>query len=319
MWFRPQTGNIGLFEFGGQNKATINTSGRIVTNLGGINVSTATVNFGAWNHLIMNVDEGGSLDIFLNGAAFLGEGSVGTLNLQATYTIAENGQMDVDLITVYDVLFSAAQALERWNSGSGTFSLATGITDANRVLYCDCQDGAGSSVLVNTKGTNASLLGTEGTDYDWITGPIGLPGTLGTYLPAFEPAADQAVGFTVPIPHDYILNTDLYPHLHFGWKDIPPAAGETISFSMEYTKADPFTAFPLTQVLTFVYTADGTETAYQHVIASWDTIPGMSAVSGEMLVSLKRASDTFAQDVFFINHGTHVQKDMLGSRDEFAK
>lgn len=320
LWFRPQTGGIGLIEFGGQNKATINGAGKIVTNFGGINVSTGFVNFGAWNHVIFNVDEGGVLDIFLNGVPYLGEDNVGTLNLQGTYTFAENGQVDIDLITVYDVLFSAAQALERWNGGAGTFTLPTGILDANRVLYCDCQNGAGSSILNNTKGTNASLVGVESTDYEWITGPIGLPGTLGVYLPAFEALSDQSVGFTIPIPHDYKLGSLLYPHLHLSWGATPPVAGETISFTLEYTTSAIGDAFPETQELTFTYTADGTEVPYQHAIASWDTIPGVvNSVSAEIIASLIRETDTFAQDVFFINHGTHYQINMLGSREQFTK
>lgn len=295
--------------------------------LGGVHItSDARVNLGAWNHIVVahewstttvtlcvnNVSE-----VFVQPNAIALTASIGMAG-----KLGENMFEGVlDLVGVYNVVLSASQITQRYNGGVATTTLPSGITSANRVLYCEFATGSGS-IAYNTGSpayfpSNFTLTGSPG----WVDGAVDVPGSSGVFLLAFEASATESVGFAFALPHGWLMESEVRPHIHVSWVT-PPTISQTISFKMEYTIAQPYSSFPTTTTATATYTATGAETAHDHQIIQFPAIDmtGVTVVSSEILVRLWRdAADTFPEDVFLINAGLHFQYDMLGSRQEYVK
>lgn len=295
---------------------------------GSTGVSTQLLNLGAWNHCCLCVSKTFNYArVWTNGQ--LTQSTVGNtpISAESVYTIGYEGDIGssnnfigtLDIFTVYNVVLTDSQVLERYNTGVPTEDLPTGITDANRVLYIPFDDNGGNT-LTNTKGNNALLEGTAGTSFEWVTGAIGTTGSLGTYLPVFEYQARQSAGFTFPIPHGWEIGSNFRPHTHFSVKE-QPIAGQTFTLDVEYVLGRIGTVYTNTTITQLTYTFDGTEQPYEHLLWSWgDLVPtGIDGVSPQLDYTVTRGVDTFPHDVYLLNFGNHIRYDQVGSRQELVK
>ena len=275
-------------------------------------IAEPALQISAWNHVIIKVDNltrecevwtngqhkgfnsgTGSTTMYTDFLEF-GDGSDGTAI--PTYAISE--------YALYNTLFNEEQALAKYNNGVPTETLPTGITDANRVLHLKYDSTSGNAVL-NEKGPDGVITGTEGVNFSWVSGALGTGGSFGAYAPAFEFGARQYSALSLPVPNDWSLDTDITPHVHFS-VNTAMAAGETITFGFEYTIAREDEVFGNTQTALATYTATGTEPIGHHGELYWTPIavPGTSAEAPHIVGTVFRDSgDTFAHDAFFVNFG----------------
>jgi hypothetical protein len=334
-WIKPERSkdeyvvNFGSDCIVGLKKSGGNT--RISYNFGDSGVSDVNLNIGTWNHVVLSLDKAIStnVDVYVNnivyssdvGSGGLTAGANAYLGYEGSVSDGNNLQGEIDLFTVYDIALTASQTSVRWNDGLGTTTLPAGVVDSNRVLYCTMNDASGNTIT-NTKGTDLTIAGVEDTDFEWTTGIIGTTGSVGIYLPVFEYQQGNYTTFTTPFPHNYKLETDSQPHIHFALPETP-VAGQTVVFEIEYSMAQPFGVFPNTQTMSLTYTATGAEVLYSHLVRNFDAEFDMSEidfVSSEILTTLKRSvADTYPHDVFLINYGVHYQIDDFGSRLPFVK
>lgn len=142
----------------------------------------------------------------------------------------------------------------------------------------------------------------------------------GTQTFQFDPTSDETVHFSVQLPHNYKLGTDLKPHIH--WSPNDTNTGSVV-WKLEYTLANFEDTFPATSNLQVADPADGT--ALKHQIAPLGTIDGsgIDSLSTMIICALTRVatdgSDTYTNDAALLEIDFHYEIDTLGSSDEFTK
>jgi hypothetical protein len=208
-WVKPETSGLQfLFRTSSNCWVRLSNSGssvRLYYDFGFANFGDQNLNIGAWNHCCLCVSKlFNYVRAWTNGQ--LSQDSIGTASIvaESIYTIANEGsptsslnyEGTMDLLTVYNVVLTDSQVIERYNNGIATENLPSGITDANRVLYIPFNNNSGNT-LTNTKGEDATIAGTAGTDFEWVTGAIGITGSFGVYLKAFETGKRQYAGLNI--------------------------------------------------------------------------------------------------------------------------
>lgn len=332
-WGRPETAALEFVLNFGTNCfirfSAVGSNSRLICSFGLSAFSNNFSNIGAWNHYVCVVDKPNE-DVFIYVNNQITNASIGStaINVGSSIFIGFEGntaapfnlQGSMDLLTVYNVMLSPSQVSERYNNGSATEILPTGVTDLNRVLYMPLNDGSGG-VIANLKGNSASIAGIENTDFQWVAGAEGISGFFGVYLLAFSHGKQQHAGMSISPSHKWTVGTNLKPHVHFSILE-PMSAGETVKFGLEYTLAEFGSSFPNTQILTATYTATGSESIREHLIVSFPEInmSGITKISPQISATFFRYNDdTYAHDVFLLNQGTHFNNNMIGSRQEFIK
>ena len=281
--------------------------------MGSTRIFSAPLNINDWNYVCIVVDNTAnrSLTVYTNGTKYVTDTGTGTSTMYTSlleFGYGSDGtataQYALSDFTIYDVMFTEAQALERWNNGVAIAALPTGVTDANRVLFMTLDDGAGTNV-VNTKGPDMVLSGTEGVDFTWVSGAIGAGGSFGVYLPAYTQGLVQRAGATFPIPNTWERNTDIIPHIHFT-TDVDIQAGDTITFGIEYSLSREGEVFGNTVTVYATYTAPGTIAAGSHKELYWApvAIPGTADEAPHIITTIfRKGDDTYAGDVFMVGFG----------------
>ena len=148
----------------------------------------------------------------------------------------------------------------------------------------------------------------------------------GVYLWMFSSSQEQELYFTLQIPHDYKLGSDLFPHVHWTTVSVTPS-GTNVVWGLEYTIVAIGGNFPVTNTITgnSVISFIGTPTgAGQHLINSLGSISGTNIGISSIIVcrifrSVGNASDTFANEVGYLGFDVHYEQDTQGSREEYIK
>jgi len=119
------------------------------------------------------------------------------------------------------------------------------------------------------------------------------------------------------MPHEYLLESDLEPHIHFFQEE-----ATTPTFKLDYrwykNGADPTGSFTTITAATFAFTYTS-GTIMQ--IASFPSIDatGIDSVSSIIDIKLYRDDDDISGDVLLKEFDIHYKIDSLGSRQQFTK
>lgn len=148
----------------------------------------------------------------------------------------------------------------------------------------------------------------------------------GVYLWMFAYNTEQELYYTVQIPHDYKVGSDIFPHVHWTTVTGTPS-GSNVVWGLEYTIVAIGGSFPTTQtlqsgsVISSIGTPSGTG---QHLINDFNAIDGTGlGISTVMVCRLYRAvtdpADTFPNAVGFLGFDIHYELDTQGSRQQWSK
>jgi len=144
--------------------------------------------------------------------------------------------------------------------------------------------------------------------------------SVGVYADKFDADQRQDFFFSMQMPHDYKLNSPVFPHLHW----MPLDGGEGfVKFEFEYTYADIDGTFEDTATQEVTVSID--EDQYKHIMTEFPNSidPNFTGVSGMFMCRLSRladdAGDTFTGDIAIIEFDIHYQRDSMGSRTATTK
>ena len=134
----------------------------------------------------------------------------------------------------------------------------------------------------------------------------------------FDPTAQESVLFSAQLPHDYLLGSNLYPHVHY----VATTTGAgTVKFGLEYTLAVIDSTLPATVIVSSTDSVSGEKG--KHKLTSMTPIDGSAIdnVSTMLVCRLFRNStaDTYPADVGVLEFDFHYQKDSFGSASETVK
>ena len=157
------------------------------------------------------------------------------------------------------------------------------------------------------------VLGKEPTDQAYKGGVV----------QSFVSGADNAVAFTVQLPHSYKEESDLCFHLHV----IIPTAGaggaaENVKFDFTYSWANIDGVFPAETPVSV--TTDVKDIAADtHFIIEFPHFDGTGkTISSVLICSLTRdtgVANNYADDIYLSELDFHFEKDSNGSRWEWIK
>jgi hypothetical protein len=197
----------------------------------------------------------------------------------------------------------------------------TQLTDDMFVM----QTAAG--ITKKIKATNMKLVGYD--DYLFEHYPALVSGSVAPDLKTFrgglECAAFEGTGTTVKnihgnvhMQHDYVAGTAISFHIH--WSHIIAAPTGNVVWQIEYSIAKGYgvEAFPAPTTITLVQAA-GTQ-YFHHIIEGSDITSASLEPDSLMAIRIFRdpahASDTFANDAFFMRCDIHVQVDNQGTNEK---
>lgn len=148
----------------------------------------------------------------------------------------------------------------------------------------------------------------------------------GVYLWMFAPNQEEELHFTVQIPHDYKLGSDLYPHVHWTTASGTPS-GSNVVWGLEYTLISVGGFFPVTVTVrtsTLIPECTPPSGTGQHLISEFSTVSGTDlGISSVLVCRLFRAAgdaaDTFPGDVGLLGFDIHYEIDTHGSRNLWTK
>jgi hypothetical protein len=148
----------------------------------------------------------------------------------------------------------------------------------------------------------------------------------GTQLIFFPDSRDDnAVYFTVQMPHGWVEGSTILPHVHWTNKEAP--GEKKVTWVLEYTWANAGETFSSTSIISgsSVPTGSGTIAQYEHAITPLGA--GISA-TGKTISSMlncklsrkgKDVSDTFTGSAGLLEIDFHYLKDGEGSHGEYTK
>lgn len=143
-------------------------------------------------------------------------------------------------------------------------------------------------------------------------------GNTQTFL--FDPSSDESVNFAVQVPHRWMTETALGPHVHWS-----PTTADTraVVWQLECTKSAVNEAFGSTSVITVADSAAGITATHQIAELSDISMTGITTVSSMLICRLYRdadhPADTYPSDAALLEIDFHFISDSLGSRDEYDK
>lgn len=148
----------------------------------------------------------------------------------------------------------------------------------------------------------------------------------GVFLWMFAPNQEEELYFTVQIPHNYKVGSDLHPHIHWTTAAGTPS-GSNVVWGLEYTAIAVAGSFPYTTTIltnTVIAECNPPSGPGQHLISGFATISGTGLGISSILVcrlfrAAVNAADTFAGDAGFLGFDIHYEQDTQGSREEWIK
>ncbi len=143
-------------------------------------------------------------------------------------------------------------------------------------------------------------------------------GSEGVHQWAYPANADKWLHFSAEIPHTWLLESELRPHMH--WAPSTGGSGNVI-WGLEYTIAAVGASFGSTTTMTVIDAAEGV--VKQHYAAfSAISMVGITGLDVILLGRIYRdtgGSDTYGSDAFGLDIGFHHQDDAIGSAEELTK
>jgi len=155
-------------------------------------------------------------------------------------------------------------------------------------------------------------------------------------IPGFAATGSEYAYFGIQLPHNYVPGTDLHWHVHFA-NSATITDGQTVIFRFRFTSG------PINGVMTALGNADATFTnnaaaraaitavapaqisgtgilADTHMIAGGATITGTTfGLSTVLYGRMERLSaDTYTGVALFLSADAHIQKNRLGSENEYT-
>ncbi|KAF0198406.1 MAG: hypothetical protein FD166_1459 [Bacteroidetes bacterium] len=152
-----------------------------------------------------------------------------------------------------------------------------------------------------------------------------------TYLDVFKPSGDDALFFSVQLPHSWKAGTNIFPHIH--WTPMTEGSEDDngVYWELEYVWANNAETFPsTTTVISGVTTTPelvGDLVPHRHYITKLGPPEGIDG-SGKGISSMlvcriaRRGSnpaDTYSGNAGAIEFDFHYQLDTYGSRQEYIK
>lgn len=103
----------------------------------------------------------------------------------------------------------------------------------------------------------------------------------GIYLWAFDDTALNELWTSIHITHDWVIGSDIYPHVHWSHTTTPTTPNSTIRWGIEYTVANGYSTgtYPATTTIYLEHDIDGAS-AYTHHITE---VTGGSVIDGSSL------------------------------------
>ena len=152
----------------------------------------------------------------------------------------------------------------------------------------------------------------------------------GTKVFWFDNGTDQEVHFSVQIPHNWAVGTDIYPHVHWVPKTTADGnpANQKVRWGLEYTWANYSTVFPAVQTVYAInhIPDDANVVQNKHYMTRFAAItPGadQDEISTMMVCRLFRdandAADNYEHDAGLLEFDIHYQIDGFGSVQETSK
>jgi len=266
-----------------------------------LNKSRATILFitGKTTTATINVTDDDVFSAKLNNYEFLKDDGLNTTLPRLNLSIA-----DLNNITIVPPI--AQGSILYWDTTEEKWL----VVDINA-------DGAWDDIRVPI--TSTKLGGSK--DPHFIVFKTDGSGSQGVFAYAFDKTSEEELYFTVQLPHDYELGTDLHPHVHWGVKASVPGS-TTVRWGLEYTIANIDDVFGNT---TIIYTtATDPVTQFAHIVTEFnDDVSGTAIdnVSTMLLCRIFRdiANDNFDDDAFLFEIDFHYQRDDLGSTSEYIK
>lgn len=172
----------------------------------------------------------------------------------------------------------------------------------------DMQVGPGATQAAGAKIPSYSQFQTDGA------------GSAGVYAYIFPPATERELFFSVQLPHSWIEQTEIEPHVH--WSPNGTGAGNTV-WGLEYTMANVGEPFPTTTTIEAISAAP--EVDKRHTIAGFEPDIDMTGklISVQIVGRIYRISgdvrDTFSPGAWFHELDFHIRHDGIGSNNVFSK
>jgi len=152
-----------------------------------------------------------------------------------------------------------------------------------------------------------------------------------TYLDVFKPSGDDALYFSVQMPHSWKEGTNIFPHIHWTPMTTGTTGNNGVYWELEYVWANNGETFPSsTTVISGTSTVpalSGDLVAKRHYITPLGTAEGMDAtgktISSMIICRIARrgnnAADTYSGNAGAMEFDFHYQLDTYGSRQEYIK
>ena len=155
-------------------------------------------------------------------------------------------------------------------------------------------------------------------------------GSTGSFLRWFDPTTEEELHFTISLPPDHKLGTDIRVNVYWTPK-INGGMGNTVSWGFEYTWADIGTTFSNTTIISSILYApsDMTFVAGRYYLTK---LPLITPPSGAGVIMSSNIScrifrdasgalgvDSFAGDSGLLLVNFRYQADSIGAREEYVK
>ena len=134
---------------------------------------------------------------------------------------------------------------------------------------------------------------------------------------AFDDTTEQEAWWSTHLPHDWIVGTSTFPHLH--WSHIEAVPSGVVRWGIEYTMARGYSleVFPATTTMFLEVDATGSA-QYEHFITEVAEINAIDMsgmdIDGTMHFRVFRdaghINDTFAGDAYILFTDVHYQTDI---------
>jgi len=230
----------------------------------------------------------------------------------------------VDGLYLYNVALTDSQVSELYNSGAGTTSHPTGITETTDVIAkFDFNEGTGTTAdNDSTLGAGNDITLALGTT--WVSGLMGVSsGSIGVMALSFPPNQVTEFFGSVQFPHKYKEGTTIFPHVHWAGEDTSP--GDVV-WKLEYLWVNIGAALQANTTIVSHTVANDTVTAGLHRM---NDVPSAGiAGTGKTISSIMQyrlyrdgadSADTYGKKVYLSEFDIHYEIDTIGSKTAMSK
>ncbi len=322
LWFKPYatTGlTKGLFDKNGYMETRLlndNTFRLSLDGIGSINTTDQYI-LNQRNHLVINVDsDNGAGDvavrIYINnnlaGEEIFsgGTASLSDDNSPILFGYGGSGGRDyegvIDEIRLYSNQLTEDDRDYLYNSSNGTENAAEPDSAGSRLYRYQLNNTLADSDESNPDATNNGAT--------FVTGLITSGASRGVLTYFAEPDVDEELHFSLQVPHDWIVGTTFYPHIHWGFSD-PSEIGDVV-WGFEYNITGIGGVIENTTISKITESIDPLEVnPYTHLVSNFNPIKNTKnlTVSSMLVGRIFREGtsdlDTYNADAFILEFDLH--------------